>query len=352
MGGRPRTQVRIAASDDIDVIGLTALSMLGILFVHHYEFGLYGVPDAIGSVISYGSVAMMFFLSGYKLAKRYVSLSPVSFLKTRFVRIMPLYLLVLPFHALLIEHPPFSLTSLLLHAFPVAALFPAAADRMYLTLYFIPLLWTCYLLFLAVRRFLSSPLAFAAVTLLFVGSIAFVREYAVPHGWLMHIRFFIHMPLFVAGMAWARWARPLVWRSAKLLSVAAAAVLVTAAILQAGMLGTVNAYAEPSVSHLLLMPAVIFLAWGASPSRSVFAHPVRTIGYASFVMFLIHSIVWKLFRLASVAWIPASALQWAVTNVVGFAVILWISTAVQHAYDTRLAPRLRRMVGLQPMERR
>jgi peptidoglycan/LPS O-acetylase OafA/YrhL len=168
------------------VIWLNLIFVGVVLLLHHVNYTqdyFWAIAHRFIDVYQYKvdkllqifSVGGFLFLSGFKLAKSKSSTSSISFIKSRLVRIYPLYLLavvvssVTTYPYLTGQFP--SIPNFLIHALCLQSILPDLFQANYHTIWFVSHLFCYYGLFLILRSQVKTPKTFFALVGLIIASI-------------------------------------------------------------------------------------------------------------------------------------------------------------------------------------
>lgn len=302
-----------------------------VTFLSHYRITLVLQKLAVGGFV---------FLSGFKLALSKISVPLAVFLRERFLRIHLLYVIALTIFSFT-AYPRLNdgqlpnLANFCVHMVGMQSVFPDLFQPNYYTLWYVSVLYLCYVFFMISRRSLERPLKFILIVILTVASVVVFRKI----GDVIELKIFqrdlsVYIALFGFGMISSR-ILPLISKcgSTLLLVSTVFGFLVLTGFYN---LITVNTWYESSVEFVLIMMGTIPFYWSSlnylpriRVSRKV-ALVVGRISYVSFCVFLFHRSVWAAMTLA---WDNRSFGQWLFIVPVGLVVIFSVCYWVQRAYD-------------------
>ncbi len=327
---------------------LATVLILTVLFLHHrsYTYVPYRLRPIwrhdVHLLLQKFAVGGFLFLSGWKLARSKRSVSPRSFAANRFLRIQPLYLLALV-AASFSSYPWLhggtrpSVPNFLIHAFALQSLLPDLFQPNYYTLWFVSILWGCYLFFLFSRRSLEDPRAFSLRLGIVIVSIPLMRFLAHAFGIRLFQEFSeLYVFFFAAGMIRGRYARNLTSRQRILLPAAAAGA--AAALLHLyGRPGPLPPWLRTARTALIpaatipVFVAALDLPDSAAEKPPLLARLLRGISYASMAVFLFHRSIWTV--MAALWRGSPSRAQWFYIVGLGVPWILLIGYGIQAGYD-------------------
>lgn len=154
------------------------------------------------------AVGGFLFLSGYKLTESKRCVSTLPFLINRFIRIYPVYLLALVVHSFTVypqkhgELP--SLSNFFLHAGLLQYLTPGVFGGNYTTIWFVSILFFCYLFFLGTRNLLHNFKSYLFYFLILLISIYCTRSaFAKADINVFAQDFEIYLGFFAGGMLYS-----------------------------------------------------------------------------------------------------------------------------------------------------
>ncbi len=312
--------------DSLDFLrGMAILWIVAVLHPQDYASAKYFTHRAF-DVATAACLGIFVFISGYLLYKNngYVN-DPggvQTYIKKRFLRIYPLYVLTL---ALFTLFSFISWKSLLVHSLflniPINKSMP--------TLWFVSMICCFYLFFpLAARnRSMSGTICLTGTLYLMFSIVHFTTN-------LIDIRLITYLPLFTFGMLSAKedWVEGFFRQtSVRFLSLAASGLLAFAFLRTND--GSVMSLLLRTAFTVCAMP--LMTALGAAGARATSRRLYARIACASFCMYLFHRIV---FYLLIKAWNPGSDLLVVFYLLLaGLPLLYWISSLAQGRYDRLLA---------------
>lgn len=287
------------------------------------------------------ALGMFIFISGFLLARRYPVLrdskDKALFIKTRIIRIYPLYLFALIMFALFIVPGSVNLTSFASHIFLLNLLLYPLTGTPIITLWFIGLIFSYYLLFPIVINSSNKLLRIAILLGLTLIILALLHKYLG----IVHERMIIYLPVFFIGIYCGRngliyflRSKPVVISSAFILSLSFYYNLI---ILQ-GKTVLPNDSLTVFILHNLIMISAISPAWNLARLLSSALGTNRDffskISYYSYCMYLFHRIIF--FILLKIYYPQSAILTLAYLILVGFPLTLVLSSLIQSGYDKLL----------------
>ncbi|MCU0679095.1 MAG: acyltransferase family protein [Planctomycetes bacterium] len=310
-------------------------------FLSDYKFMFFFQKLAVGGFL---------FLSGYKLVKSKLSVSVFSFIRNRLVKIYPPYLAALIAFSFT-DYPYIhngslpTIKNFILHALCLQSIFPGFSQANYRTLWFVSVLFCCYLFFLAARKIVKHEFAFLFLALAVVAAAAAGRYFAAgfdidifQKDWGLYLLF------FAGGMFFAAQARPinLFFKNSR----KRAAVLLAVSVLNFFLLVIFynfiyansgwQALAEYALVLLSAIP--IYLLVFSHEDRlafpSVFAAALSHISRLSFFIFLFHRPVWAILQ---AFWYSRTFWQWLFMVLAGLPLIFFTAYFSQNIYRRFLA---------------
>ncbi len=194
------------------VVLLNGVFILAVLLLHHGSYTHDYIwrlrPFLVDKYLQKLAVGGFLFLSGYKLTESKLATTAKSFLINRFTRIYPPYFLSLVVYSFT-DYPykneslP-SLKNFVLHVFLLQSVLPDFDGAMYRTLWFVSLLFCCYLLFLATRKLVHRASAYLLVTSILVLGIGLVRYVFAGMGVAVFLESFeVFVSFFSMGMLYS-----------------------------------------------------------------------------------------------------------------------------------------------------
>ena len=333
------------------VILLSVIFVLIVLCLHHGSYTI----DAIGTLRDYHvtklmqkfSVGGFLFLSGFKLAKSKLGVSWVQFIKSRFYRIYLLYLLAVITFSITVY--PYSnngtipsLANFLKHVFCLQAILPNYFQKDYLTIWFVSILFFCYIFFLLARKFVVEVSLFCGLLFSTFLSILIIRSLAYKYQTILLADYLeLWLVLFGIGMIYPDIDRRVAKFSVKLLlliSIVCSVLLIlfynqSFNIEQASFL---NQLIDRSLILLSILP-LYAIAFQVSPQIAIplsILNLLKNIYYISFCCFLFHRPIWTI--MANL-WSEKSLYQFLYINLLGVPLIFFISYLIQKSYNQFVA---------------
>ncbi|MEM6868745.1 MAG: acyltransferase [Cyanobacteria bacterium P01_F01_bin.3] len=293
---------------------LTAAFLLTVLLLHHgsythdYIWRLRQIE--VNKYLQQMAVGGFLFLSGYKLMLSKAEVSPKAFWQNRFVRIYPPYLLAVIAYSFTDyvyrqESLP-SLWNFLLHASLLQSLLPHLLGESYRTLWFVSLLFCCYVFFIATRRLVTRFWPYVAAVVLLAAVICNCRN--VFAGWGVDVfieSFEVFVLFFSCGMLYAvhqQKVQAFIQQNIKPYRIS---VLMGAGVLSAVKLAAIASGASEAPAFyyfnviailLTTIPLYFLFLSGAievTIKRPALSQLIRRISTASFFIFLFHRPIWS-----------------------------------------------------------
>jgi len=207
-------RVEVESSDIVvdPVVLLTATFILTVLLLHHgsythdYIWRLRQIE--VNQYLQKMAVGGFLFLSGYKLMLSKAGVSAIAFWKNRLIRIYPPYLLALVAYSFTDyvykqESLP-SIGNFLLHASLLQSVLPDLLGKSYRTLWFVSVLFCCYVFFLMARRLVQRMWLYVASVVLLVLAICVVRNVLASSDIDVFLKSFeVFLVYFSGGMLYA-----------------------------------------------------------------------------------------------------------------------------------------------------
>jgi len=325
----------------IDIINPLLISI--VLFLHHVSYtNNYFAPlydFRINRLLQKFAVGGFFFFSGLKLSVSNINYSTWTFFKKRFTKIYFLYLTALILGSFTFypfsnngEYP--SIETFIQHLFCLQTIFPTLFG-FYKTIWFVSILFFCYLFFIFSRNDLNNSIVFILKTCTIFIFISSCYLITIKNSFQLFIGdFSIYVSFFAAGMFFSKLR---LIDDKKYLHVANGAI---GSLLLLIMYKTINIntwYEYITYSFLVLSSNISLLYLLCIMLNKVHlnfsSNTIKLISkysYGSFCVFLFHRSIWSLM---SMCWPKGSFAQWVFIIVFGIPVIIILSFFIQLSYN-------------------
>lgn len=298
--------------------GLIILYLVAVTHLDNYLGGI--VPSGLNVIIMWAGLGWLFFSSGYVLSARYdqqfAPAEALGFLKKRFVRIYPLFLAAsIGFFVIFDVH---------IHKLLSTVTFANLVNgQSMLTMWFVTVICGCYMAYAAwkVGRGKRSAVVLAVV---YVTGLVVWRKYG-----LGEFRFYLYLPIFFAGAVCFRYARLEKFLCSRPVVVVSALLWVALIVVQT--ISPLKTYQSTFFSPLLAIPLMLRLSH-TIPQTFSGRRPFAVLAYASYVMFLLHRMVFTYLA----AWVDGNGLlvKAAVMVLIGVPLVILLSYYIQLGYDS------------------
>lgn len=304
------------------------------------------------------AVGGFLFLSGYKMAKSNRGKNPLVFIRSRLLRIHPLYCSAVLTYAYVVcpivyTKAP-SLKNVIIHLFGIQMVLPVyGAEPYFPALWFVSAIYVCYLLFLLSRKYIYSLVKLSFICALFVCSILMVRNSSEYYGYIVFdLSLVDYIMFFFVGIAFSEYEKRNIQVSA-----------VSCFGLFAVSYGMFLLFYNSVERNVTWLPAIVFLRMVLVVPCTVIAiigvfHAgrrlrfsarqkigLKTVSYATFGMFLFHRQVWALMERV---WPERSVSQFIYISILGYPVIFAVGYFIQKMYSSlEVAVKNRWLIGLQ-----
>ncbi len=194
---------------------LNAFFILIILYLHHAMYTRYNIkilPEYnLNLYLQKMAVGGFLFLSGFKLTCSKIEYPVGSFIKNRFFKIYLPYLLAVICYSIIVfpyinlgQFPNYK--NVIIHALGIQSIFPNIFGSQYLTLWFVSVLFLCYVFFLLTRKIIIRSYLFT-IKLTFIIFIIFIIQ-LYSNSIIGHVVFsedvIFYLVYFAFGMLYAK----------------------------------------------------------------------------------------------------------------------------------------------------
>lgn len=294
------------------------------------------------------AVGGFLFLSGYKLTKSKISTPKISFLRSRFLRIYPLYFIALLAHTFTVYLDKYNqlpnIKTFLAHIFLVQSVIPHLFGGNYFTIWFVSILLFCYLFFLATRKFTTSNLKLYGLSILAtIIIICLVRNTFFEIDIQVISRFFeLYIAFFAIGMLYAVYEnkihalirfQPLLSFICIVISVISWIILIRLYIVRFDRIDNIYLYMVEFFSIIATTVPIYLAVFHYAPKitvKSNIAKVLEIIGSSSFCVFLFHRPIWSLMTNFQV---NRTWLQSIYILLFGVPTIFFLSYQIQYIYS-------------------
>jgi peptidoglycan/LPS O-acetylase OafA/YrhL len=340
------------------VTWLNLVFLAVVLLLHHVNYTqdyLWAITHRVINVYAYKidkvlqifAVGGFLFLSGFKIAQSKSTDTAWGFIKSRFLRIYPLYFIALAIasftaYPYLVGTAP-SIPNFLIHALCLQSALPDLFQLNYNTIWFVSNLVFCYLLFLLLRHHLNQPRQFGAIIASVLIALYGLRFVAAMAGVKLFTGDFdTYLIFFAIGALYSRHQAPV-------------SQIPTPSLLGLTTIGLVGyLFAKNALQHQELLQYIVERLFGLGAMLPLFclllrhlgqiaiparlAQLMKTMSVASFGVFLFHRSLWAV--LATV-WSQKSYAQSLIILGLGIPLVFVISYWSQITYDRQVLGRFR-----------
>lgn len=301
--------------------GLVILYIVGVCHLDNYIGGVLESP--LNSVLTYMCLGWLFWSSGYTLSSIYSGQfsksEAVTFLKKRFIRIYPLFLLVsVPFYFAVDQN-----FDKLINTITFASIF--TGESMY-TLWFVPVIFSCYIIFV-LGRMTPKKYRYIFLVSLYIPMALIWAKFKI-----FEFRVIAYIPIFYLGCAAAE--------SQKIKNILTAKKTLIASILSFIFIVGMESFHPLKYYQIMFLSAVV-----AVPPLLISAQKVdisissldlfKKLSLASYVMYLIHRIIYTLisetFNSFNIEW------KTIALYLIGLPLVIGLSYIIQNKYNMKMA---------------
>ena len=309
-----------------------------LLFLHHG--GLYGVEVLHMSIkflqpfIGYFIIGAFIFLAGYLSAvtiKKYPKSDRFRYLKSRFLRIYPPYLVALVLFILLLE-VRVSLSELIVHILGLQILLAPLVGTPIFTLWFVGMILLFFYQFFFLQLEVESMSSLVlSIVLILGGSILLNRWFQ-----LFEYRYFIFFPIFAVGILCERTQiLPVLMTSRfmlmdKLILFLLGTIFMALTNNQTGMSLTVISVLGTDLFILTSILLVLSLAKKVADAK-IGLNLFTFISVSSYFAFLFHRPIWMI--LTSFIDFRSHNLLFLYTVIIGTPIVIFVSYHLQKTYN-------------------
>ena len=323
---------------ELDILRSLALFLL---FLHHG--GLYGVKVLQKSIkflqpyIGYFIVGAFIFLAGYLSAvtiKKYPKPDRFRYLKSRFLRIHPPYLVALALFILLLE-VQVDLRELIIHIFGLQILLAPLVGTPIFTLWFVGMILMFF------YQFFFFQLTFESTSGLILSIIMILAGSLILNNWfqLFEYRYFIFFPIFAIGILCERINILPVLLTSRYMLIDRFIIFILGTIFMA----LANSRTGTSITFISVLGTNVFILTSIMLVLGLAKKVVDTkiglnlfslISVSSYFAFLFHRPIWKI--LTSFMNFRSHNLLFLYTVIVGTPIVIIVSYYSQKAYNHML----------------
>lgn len=334
---------RVNEKDITTVEFLNSFFITVILYLHHSMYTIYHIKLLptynLNLFLQKMAVGGFFFLSGLKLTQSKSDTPLGSFIKNRFFRIYLLYFLAVVSYSLIVypyinlgRFPDFK--NVIVHALGIQSVLPSIFGSSYLTIWFISILFLCYLFFMFTRKIVRKNALFIFVLGAAILIILVIHDLGKRYGILIFRKdICIYLVYFGLGMLYA-----VNRKNAEKIKIG---ILFFALI--SGLIGSLYFFTyKPKIWARELMTIFLYILSNISmyvlifkgfqkyePSKQI-KKLIQYMSFASFCVFLFHRPVWSIMNLV---WFNASILHSLYIIVLGPACIFVCCFRLQNGYN-------------------
>ena len=313
-----------------------------VLYLHHrsYTNDYVVIGYKLNILIQKFAIGGFFFFSGMKMAVSKIETPITAFIKNRIKRIYILYVAALIFASFTTypfaqkgDYP--NIFNFIIHLLCLQSIVPDFAQTNYVTLWFVSILFCCYLYFLISRKDIQKN-DYSRFFIKTLGGIIvlYIVHLASPsiHHTVISVDFIIYLSFFSAGLLMRSEAfSELTTKKAPFL--AGICTLLLIIMIQVVKIDT---WYEILMYHLLIVPGNVSLFIMLLNSFKKYKMPKRyykhisMLSYSSFCVFLFHRSIWSIM---AGLWPKGSFPQWIYIIIFGIPLIICFSFYVQTFYD-------------------
>lgn len=327
---------------------LTAVFIFLIVFFHHisYTRNYFQIlwDYRLIYLFSQFAVGGFFFLSGYKITKTKINDSAASFLKNRFIRIYPLYFIAVILYVMLVHTEP-DYRNFLLHIFMIQDVFRYLWGISYTTIYFVNILFFCYLFFLLLRKSLRRINRFIILALVAYIILAMAHLYQPFRFTFLRESFFIYFTLFAFGMLVSFYESKI--KASRFFNKTYLIVISLYSLaalwfffnfdFKLGVTPEWSLFLNTSLNFFAFAPLCLLIVF--HQFKAVFWEKcIDKIAYSSLAVFLFHRPIWEAMRYF---WPEKGFYQWLYIFPLGILIIFVFSYIVQRGYDRFVRNRIK-----------
>ncbi len=300
--------------------GLVILYIVGVCHLDNYIGGVLESP--VNTVMTYMCLGWLFWSSGYTISSIYseqFSLKDtLSFLKKRFLRIYPLFLIVsIPFYFAVDQN-----FEKLINTLTFASIF--TGKSMY-TLWFVPVIFSCYVVFALGKMIHDKYRSIFLISLYIIMAISWAKFK------IFEFRVIAYIPIFYLGCAAAasyKFKKALISKSSLISS-----ILLFVAIIVADYVYHLKYYQIIFFSALVVISPLLIASQRINTSISSL-DMFKKLSFASYVMYLTHRIF---FTIISESF-DKLQLEWKVLALyfIGIPLVIISSYLIQSNYNKQL----------------
>lgn len=267
---------------------IRGFGILYIIAVHHGNEYYGGILNTqLDSIVTYNILGALFFISGYLLASKYAINKYIdisNFLKKRFMRIYPLYVLAIVTFYFVFD---ISIKTLFLNAAFVSIV---TRDSL-LTLWFVSIACSFYLMYPLIMYKYSFIKLLFLTTVLFIAGLTL---YLLSNNKYLDIRFVLYLPIFSAGIFLSKHQLLIFKKNVFLLLSITAFLSFSYSFIH---YLDINHQAFKYLSQILMMLSFSHVLFFLHHRLSTYAVPkfVIILSYSSYAMYLLHR---QLFEIA------------------------------------------------------
>ncbi len=285
------------------------------------------------------AVGGFLFLSGYKLAKSNKDKPSLAFLRARLFRIHPLYCTAVLTYAyfvcpILYKKTP-SLTNIVVHLFGIQVLIPVyAAEPYFPTLWFVSVIYICYVLFLLARKYIHASGRLSLTVVIFVCAILLVRFSSEQLGFpVFEFSLADYVLFFFVGVAYSEFEL----RGYEVSPILCFATFVICTSIFLLYYNSIEKYVSwiPAVElfkTIMVVSCAVFAIIGLFHFGKMIRCPakmenwLKSFSYATFGMFLFHRQIWGLMEHV---WPERSVGQFLYISALGYPIIFTVGYYAQ-----------------------
>lgn len=329
---------------DVDpIIFLNVLFITIVLYLHHsgYTDNYFTLLSnyKINEILQKFAVGGFFFFSGYKLTISNLSTPVIIFWVKRFFRIYILYFFALLL-AVFTYYPYFNdgntpeFKNILAHIFLLQTIFPNIFGPTILTIWFVSVLFFCYIFFTLTRGYVSNIRLFTFLSIFAFTLISLIYLATTDHNINIFTRdFSIYLLFFSLGMVHSKHSILSSFSNRILLSFS---IIMSLLLLLMYNMIYINTLYEYFVYSVLVITGNVFLYVvlfdAIIKAKRVELNNIFIINcsYASFCVFLFHRSIWSVMAMV---YPKGTFTQWFCIIIIGVPLIILISLFTQKVYQ-------------------
>jgi len=298
---------------------LNTIFILTVLYLHHTMYTIYNIillPEYnLNIYLQKMAVGGFLFLSGFKLTCSKIEYPAKLFIINRFFKIYLPYLIAIICYSFFVfpyinkgQLPDYK--NVIIHVLGIQSIFPNFFGSSFITLWFVSILFICYIYFLLTRNIINRTILFLITQIFTISVIYIIQKYS---NFIIGFEFFskdviIYLSYFAAGMLYAKNYKLNKISSILLISISALFFFIALYFntYKNELFNKEFFFNFSCIISNILFYILIFKHFKNLPLSHQISSLIINISFASFFVFLFHRPIWSIMNFV---WFEVSLLH-------------------------------------------